>query len=82
MQRLLLPVTKGRTRLENLKELQKLAQKVNATRNGIAHQGAFCDGDEAEEAIEEARKFIEGLVQHYEPDFNLVDQGTKTKKKS
>ncbi|MBN9553487.1 MAG: hypothetical protein J0H61_02240 [Alphaproteobacteria bacterium] len=81
IQRLLLPITKGRTRLENLKELQKLALKVNKTRNGIAHQGAFCDGEEAKAVIEDARKFIEGLVLHYEPDFELVDQDVKRKER-
>lgn len=79
MEHLLLPITKGRGRFDNLNALWKLAKVVNSTRNGIAHQGAFCDEDDAKEAIEAAREFIGGIVTHYEPTFELVDQKTKGK---
>ena len=78
---LLLPLTKGRGRYDDLKSLKKIAEEINSIRNGIAHQGHFCDEDEAKKVIGHARKFIEGIVQHYEPKFRLVDQkSTKSKR--
>jgi hypothetical protein len=74
---LLLPITKGRGRFNDLKTLQKLAVKLNSVRNGIAHQGHFCDEDEAKKIIEDARRFVHGIVQHYDPEFVLVDQRSK-----
>jgi hypothetical protein len=81
MQNLLLPITKGRGRFEDLKKLNRLAKHINDFRNGIAHQGTFCDEDEAKEIVDKARVFIEGIVKHYEPDFVLVDQMPKKSKK-
>lgn len=81
MEHLLLPIIKGRGQFEHVKELNKLAKEVNDVRNGIAHQGQFCDKEDAKNAIEQARKFIEGIVQHYEPDFELVDQKSSKGKK-
>jgi hypothetical protein len=81
MEHLLLPVIKGRARFEDVTTLNKLAKSINDTRNGIAHQGLFCDETEAREIIEQSRKFIEGIVQHYEPDFGLIDQQARDSKK-
>lgn len=55
--------------------LQTLADRVNAKRNAIAHQGEFCNKQEATEAIANARNFITGLVTLYEPQFKLKDRG-------
>jgi hypothetical protein len=74
---LLLPITKGRGRFADLKTLHKLAIEINSVRNGIAHQGHFCDEDEAKKIIEDARCFIHGIVQHYDAEFLLVDQKIK-----
>lgn len=55
--------------------LQALAERVNAKRNAVAHQGEFCNKQEATEAIANARNFITGLVTLYEPQFKLKDRG-------
>lgn len=59
--------------------LQTLADRVNAKRNAIAHQGEFCNEQEATEAIANARNFITSLVTLYEPEFKLKDRGTPKK---
>lgn len=59
--------------------LQTLADRVNAKRNAIAHQGEFCNEQEATEAVANARTFITGLVTLYEPQFKLRDRGTTKK---
>jgi len=74
---LLLPITKGTVRFDDLKTLHKLAGDINTVRNGIAHQGHFCDEDEAKKIIEDARKVIHGIVRHYDATFVLVDQKAK-----
>lgn len=56
--------------------LQTLADRVNAKRNAIAHQGEFCNEAEATEAIANARSVITSLVTLYEPQFKLTDRGT------
>jgi hypothetical protein len=56
--------------------LQTLADRVNAKRNAIVHQGEFCNKQEAKEAVTNARNFITGLVTLYEPQFKLNDRGT------
>lgn len=55
--------------------LQALAERVNAKRNAVAHQGEFCNKQEATVAIANARDFITGLVTLYEPQFKLKDRG-------
>jgi hypothetical protein len=57
--------------------LQKLAEVVNAKRNAVAHQGEFCNEQEAIHVIDTARSFICGLVQLYEPQFKLKDRDPK-----
>lgn len=59
--------------------LQTLADRVSAKRNAIAHQGEFCNKQEATEAIANASTFITGLVTLYEPQFKLKDRGTTKK---
>ncbi|MDT7836917.1 hypothetical protein [Aquabacterium sp. OR-4] len=56
---------------KHLKELKKLAQSVNGKRNSVAHQGEFCNEQEAAETIDNARSFITLLLQVYEPEFAL-----------
>lgn len=56
-------------------KLQKLAEAVNTKRNAVAHQGEFCNEQEAVQVIDDARAFISGLAQLYEPQFKLKERG-------
>jgi hypothetical protein len=69
--RLLAPLTHGTKRAKVVTQLKSLASEINSTRNAIVHRGEFRDEDEATEAIGKSRRFIEGLVQLYEPSFKL-----------
>jgi hypothetical protein len=75
MDRLLLPLTKSsKEKHAKAKELQKLAQVINEKRNAIAHQGEFCNEEEAKEIIAVAQEFITGLVTLYDADFVLKER--------
>ncbi len=54
--------------------LKRKSDQINAKRNAVAHQGEFCNPDEAQEVIARAKEFIEGLINFYNPGFVLVDQ--------
>jgi hypothetical protein len=69
--RLLVPLTAATAKSEAMKQLQTVAQNINAKRNAVAHQGEFCNDDEAKTVIESARHFITRLVQLYDPVFEL-----------
>lgn len=58
-------------------KLQKLAEAVNAKRNAVAHQGEFCNEQEAIKVIADARAFIHGLAQLYESEFKLKEREAK-----
>lgn len=58
-------------------KLQKFAEAVNAKRNSVAHQGEFCNEEEASMVIDDARTFINGLAQLYESEFKLNDREAK-----
>lgn len=75
LDRLLVPLSAGQVKKhKKMKQLKTLADKVNLKRNAIAHQGEFCNQDEAEESIQHARKFITGLVCLYDPKFVLKER--------
>lgn len=75
LDRLLLPLSAAdKDKNKKMKALRDVAGKINAKRNAIAHQGEFCRGDEARASIKHAREFIMGLVQLYEPTFQLKDR--------
>lgn len=75
LDRLLVPLTAGDAKKhKKLKQLKQLAEKVNSKRNAIAHQGEFCNEEEAKATIEQARKFIKGIVKLYEPKFVLKER--------
>lgn len=57
--------------------LQKLAEAVNKKRNVVAHQGEFCNEQEAIQVIDDARAFISGLAQLYDPQFTLKERDAK-----
>ncbi len=52
----------------------KLAAEINKKRNAVAHQGEFCNKGEVNEIIPKAEKFIEMVVNIYQPRFILKDQ--------
>ena len=66
--------TEDKSKLKKLKALKKLAYDVNTKRNAIAHQGEFCNENEAKAVIEQARKFITDLVKIYDLEFELKER--------
>ena len=74
LDKLLIPITKGSERHEKITKLKATAMKVNKIRNAVAHKGEFCNEKEAKDAISNSRKFIEGVVNLYEPDFKLNER--------
>jgi hypothetical protein len=75
LDRLLVPLTaQEKVKSKKMKDLKTLAAKINAKRNAIAHQGEFCNEEEAKTSIEQAREFITELVRFYEPVFELKDR--------
>jgi hypothetical protein len=68
---LLIPLSVGNKRHKTVKKLKAVSEQINRKRNSIAHQGEFCNEDEATAAIQQTRTFIETLVQLYELDFVL-----------
>lgn len=75
LDRLLLPLSAAdKVKSKRMKGLKDTAEKVNSKRNAIAHQGEFCNEGEAKASIKQAREFIIGLVQLYEPNFELKNR--------
>lgn len=72
--RLLINLTEGEKNHKSIKKLQSVSEQINKKRNAIAHQGEFCNEDEAKVVIQQSREFIEILVRLYEPSFALVDK--------
>ncbi|MGJ4905500.1 hypothetical protein ACQR0V_28310 [Bradyrhizobium sp. HKCCYLS2058] len=64
-------LTKAEQKLAELKRLNKIAGEINDDRNGVVHQGQFRGEEQARKTIDNARKFIEGLVSLYEKNFKL-----------
>jgi hypothetical protein len=77
MQKLLLPLSNGTDRRTTIRKTKGLSKRVNAKRNAIAHRGEFCGEKAAKAIIEDARTFIETLMQLYKPSFKLRDQVSK-----
>lgn len=78
LRNLLLPLAKTDAgKIKAIAKLQKLAEAVNTKRNAVAHQGEFCNEHEAIKVLDQARAFILGLAQLYEPQFELKDRAVK-----
>jgi len=75
MDRLLIPLTMGEKHHTAIKRLKNVSASINIKRNAVAHQGEFCNPDEAGEAIAQSKEFIETLVKIYEPKFVLEKRG-------
>lgn len=71
---LLIPLTKGGKHHKTITKLKSIAAQLNKKRNSVAHQGEFCNPDEAEVVIQKSKEFIETLVRIYEPDFSLKEK--------
>jgi hypothetical protein len=72
LDRLLIPLSEtDKTKKNKMKALKKVAGEINSKRNAIAHQGEFCNEDEAKAAIAQAEEFISTLVRIYNPNFVL-----------
>lgn len=72
LERLLLPLSAtNKAKKKKIKALQSIAKDINTKRNAIAHQGEFCNEDEAKAAISQAEEFISTLVKIYDPEFAL-----------
>ncbi len=75
LDRLLLPINdNANEKNKTLKKLKTIAGEINSKRNAVAHQGEFCNEDEAQKIISHAKEFITTLVKLYEPDFALKER--------
>lgn len=75
LDRLLIPLSaSAKDKNKSMKNLLKTAQKINTKRNAIAHQGEFCNENEAQTTIAQAQAFITTLVQLYDPEFELKER--------
>jgi hypothetical protein len=75
LKQLLIPLNIGNEQKDAaMRELEKVADKINKKRNAVVHQGEFCNEDEAKAVIEQSYEFITSLVQLYDADFKLKDK--------
>jgi hypothetical protein len=75
MERLFLPIYfVGRRKDRVAKALFASADKINKVRNEVVHQGRFSDGQEADELIAEAKRFIDLIVGLSVPGFDIQDR--------
>jgi hypothetical protein len=71
MQHLVLAFPQSKARSEELKELSKLAETINKTRNKVAHSGNFASRKDARDIESKARRFIVAMAAPYAPEFEL-----------
>jgi len=75
LDKLLVPLASSeKAKLKTMKALCVTAQEINSKRNAVAHQGEFCNKEEATQIIAHTKEFITGLVQLYEPTFELKER--------
>jgi hypothetical protein len=79
LNRLLIPMTEGSKHNKTLRNVKKRAERINKKRNAVAHQGEFCNIDESKEVINDARYFIETVVELYDPALTLKDKKKRNK---
>lgn len=77
LDKLLLPLLKGRDNHKAVSDLVALARKINDKRNKIAHSGAFCNEKEATALIDDCKTFVHGIVRLYEPSFALKERSSE-----
>lgn len=71
MSKLFVPVYFADPKSKVAKALVSSAEKINAVRNSVVHQGAFSNPEEAEDAIAEASLFINMIVGLSIPGFDI-----------
>ncbi|MGD0261402.1 MAG: hypothetical protein ABSD29_16430 [Verrucomicrobiota bacterium] len=72
---LLLPLSAGSQKKKDvMKKLRTITETINDQRNGIVHQGEFCNEQKARATIKQSREFITTLLRLYEPTFQLKDR--------
>jgi hypothetical protein len=75
LDKLLVPLSENeKQKLKVMKALRSTADKINRKRNAVAHQGEFCNEEEAREIIAKTEDFITTLVHLYEPGFVLKER--------
>ncbi len=73
--RLLVPLVDADAhKREAVAGLRKKSEKINVKRNSVVHQGEFCNPEEAQTAIRQAKEFVEGLMRIYDAGFVLADK--------
>ena len=70
-EKLILPVTNGKTHNAELIKLKKRVDDINKERNSIVHTGAFKSEAKAHQIVNEARSVILALVAIYYDGFEL-----------
>ena len=76
LDKLLLPLLKGRDNREAVKDLCKLARGINDKRNKITHSGEFCDEAAATALIKDCQTFVHGIVRLYDKGFTLKERSS------
>lgn len=72
LDRLLIPLSAiDKKKHKKMKQLFAMAAEINKMRNAVAHQGEFCNEQEATDTIAKTQEFINSLVQLYENGFVL-----------
>lgn len=71
---LLIPITKGEKHHKAITKLKTVSAKINKKRNSVAHQGEFCNSEEAGAVIQLSKEFIETLINIYESNFSLTEK--------
>lgn len=75
LDRLLMPLSEGdKHKHAQMKQLCTIAAIINKKRNAIAHQGEFCNEQEAIDVIAKTNDFITSLVRIYKEDFVLKER--------
>ncbi len=80
--RLLIPLTKGKKHHKTITKLRSISEQINKKRNSVAHQGEFCNPIEAEDVIKHSKEFAETLVQIYKPDFTLKEKKPSSQRRT
>jgi len=77
--RVLKPLYEGSPKAKKLKALIAVMERINSKRNAVAHAGEFCNGDEADDVVDDCRTFVEGLAGLDHKDFKLKEHDFESK---